>query len=383
MDQPHVQEDLDESQEVKEILRDIDRFRLHSNVPQPSSPLTDHCSSSIDRPTTTIRSASHQSLVDDFHQEEDQNSLDQWSRRSAGDDGDSTEKHLYLQGARHFLDADLFAPASAAIHDIDTARKMIELLQEAHLEREKTRRWAEKMRGAVETWARVRMNVHTTTIQILEDQLTEALQECRRQEEKIENLEALVAELKSQSNHVVSSPTTVSSAANPLATSFQTPITEPKAQHIRETAQSIPPPTVSPSSPLSDGSATNGSSAFYDRRQAARKVSDEPKAQHRKRRIQKSGFEVIEYPNGSTREIYTDHEVIRHHNQDVEITYPDHCRYYYAESKTLRITDSETTIYYYSNKQSEIHWTDGRKLIRFPDGTLHGEIMEHSIAATV
>lgn len=361
--------ELNESQEVEDILRQLDLFQLHPNQPRQSSPLTDHASSSTGPSATSSSATHHSSQIDDLRHEEDQNELDRWNEGSGQEESDDSTRHLCLQGARNFLDPSLFVPVTAV--DEDALRNLSELWQEAQREREKTRRWAERMRNAVESWVQVRKNINAIAIQTLEDQLIEALQNCRRKEQKIQQLELLVAELESD---LVTT--------NPHSKSLRTPTKEPKAQNVAATAfQSLPPPTVSPQSPLSDGSSTNASSVFFHRHQSKKTdPSSELKSKQRRHRI-KNGCEIIEYSNGATREIYNDHEVLRHRNRDVEIIYPDHCRYYYDESKTLRITDSEKTTYYYSNSQSEIHWNDGRKLIRFADGTLHE--VEHSIAATV
>jgi hypothetical protein len=390
-----MSEEINETQEVEEILRLMDDFRLLPEIVPPRQTISSPAQSLIvttnfSSVVSPFSSVSRSSPSDDHHHfssissghQDDRYDMEQWTGDSKDHESDNSDcKHLQLQGARHFLDPSLFVdPTGGAV--ADDIRKAAKILQDAHLERERVRRWAEKMRKAVGRWAREQLKAATVSVRTLEDQHAAALDTCRQQAAIIKQLESQVDDLKKTATATLQRPLTVKEP-----TSFQTPTQNAKHHHNhgQPVPSSQPPPTVSPPSPLSDNSrnrqgedSSHSSHTFYDQLDA---TNEKATKQQRKRRFQKDGCQVIEYSNGATREIYADHEVLRHRNQDVEIIYPDHSRYYYAESKTLRITDSQKTTYYYRNSQSEIHWNDGRKLIRFADGSMHE--VEHSIAATV
>jgi hypothetical protein len=403
--------EINETQEVEEILRLVDDFRLlpESTPPRQGIPLspahhslmggTNFSISAVSPSSVGSRSGGDQhqsSSMSSVHQEDDRYEAEQWSEESKDQESvNSDYKHLQLQGARHFLDPSLFVDPATGVAVADELRKATKILQDAHTERERVRRWAENMRKAVGRWVRDEVKAATVSVRTLEDQHAEAIETCRKQAEIIKQLECQLDDLKR--NAATNSLQLRTIVQEPTAP-FQTPTRNVEQhhhhhQHHEQPESSIrPPPTVSPPSPLSDNSrnrhgedSTRSSPhTFYDPLETTRttnKSDQKPTRQQRKRRFRKDGCQVIEYSNGATREIYADHEVLRHRNNDVEIIYPDHSRYYYTESKTLRITDAQKTTYLYSNSQSEIHWNDGRKLVRFADGSMHE--VEDSIAATI
>ena len=101
---------------------------------------------------------------------------------------------------------------------------------------------------------------------------------------------------------------------------------------------------------------------------------------------------MISYGNGAVKEIYKDDdcsmmkEVIRFPNGDVQTTTVNDTAYYFKSSGVIQVVcsskDADVVQYHFPNGQVEEHWKDGRKVVLYPDGTLHrfnadGSLLAH------
>ena len=107
-------------------------------------------------------------------------------------------------------------------------------------------------------------------------------------------------------------------------------------------------------------------------------------ASHRIKRTTPSGGHLIDYGNGTSKEVHPDGTTVtRFRNGDVETRFgatknvtcsspSSSCvvAYYHSKEKVLQITQNDGSVLYeYSSGQVERHCADGVKIILFPDGT--------------
>ena len=101
---------------------------------------------------------------------------------------------------------------------------------------------------------------------------------------------------------------------------------------------------------------------------------------HRIRRATPNGGHLIDYGNGTTKEVHFDGTtVIRFQNGDVETKFGTNgsssssscvVAYYHSKEEVLQITQKDgSCLYEYNTGQVERHTRDGVKIILFPDGT--------------
>mmetsp|Transcript_15742 Transcript_15742/g.17380 ORF Transcript_15742/g.17380 Transcript_15742/m.17380 type:complete len:750 (+) Transcript_15742:73-2322(+) len=101
---------------------------------------------------------------------------------------------------------------------------------------------------------------------------------------------------------------------------------------------------------------------------------------HRVRRSTPNGGHLVDYGNGTTKEVHPDGTTVtRYQNGDVETRFgangsspSSSCvvAYYHSKEEVLQITQKDGSVLYeYESGQVERHTSDGVKIVMFPDGT--------------